>query len=50
MARAQNVKNFDKTTGRSWEDWLGFLEGIGAVSMSHTEAASRVFEAGLTSG
>lgn len=50
MARAQNVKNFDKTTGRSWEDWLGFLEGIGAVSMSHTEAASRVFETVLTSG
>jgi hypothetical protein len=50
MARAQNVKNFEKTTGRSWEDWLKFLEGIGAASMSHTEIANRVFETGLPSG
>lgn len=48
--RKQNTSGFLEATGRSWEDWLKFLDGIDAHEMNHTEIASRIAETGLASG
>ena len=37
-------------TGRGWEEWLAFLEGIGARDLSHKDIAKRVKQEGITSG
>ena len=35
-----------KGTARSWNDWLGWLSGIGAHELSHAEIARRVVATG----
>lgn len=37
-------------TGRSWEDWLVWLDGIGARDLPHKETARRVRAEGGTTG
>ena len=37
-------------TGRSWDDWLAWLEGIGARDLDHKEIARRVKAEGGTTG
>jgi len=40
----------EKGTARSWQDWLAFLEEIGADRLSHKEIAERVAATGDASG
>ena len=48
--QTMNTDNFSASTGRSWEQWLAFLTGIGAGKLSHTEIAQKVFDTGDASG
>lgn len=36
----------EKATGKSWDDWLGFFDSIGAKNLSHKDIAKKVHEAG----
>jgi len=48
--RKQDTAGFLKATGRSWEDWIGFLDGIGAAELTHTEIARRIHGTGFANG
>ncbi len=50
MVKPISTKNFETATGQGWEEWLAFLDGIGASELSHTEIARRVFDTGKASG
>lgn len=50
MTRPANTAAFAKATGRSWEQWLTFLEAIGARDLPHQEIAQRIFDTGDASG
>src|SRR5690606_39188985 len=41
---------FAEKTGKSWQGWLDFLDGIGARDLSHTEIARAIVETGEASG
>jgi hypothetical protein len=45
-----NTAAIEKGTGRSWNEWLAFLESIGAEKLSHKQIAERVTASGHTSG
>lgn len=38
------IKPIERATGRSWDHWLAFMEGIGASSLTHHEIATKVLE------
>ena len=44
------LENFARTTGRSWEKWLEFLNEIGAGELTHTEIAQRIHDTGDATG
>ena len=48
--QANQHKNFEAATGRTWEGWVAFLDGLDARKLSHTEIARRIFDTGLASG
>lgn len=50
MTRPANIDAIGRGTARSWEDWLDFLEEIGARDLSHKEIARRVKDTGDASG
>ncbi len=50
MVRKINTEPFAEKTGRSWEQWVAFLDGIGAKEMSHGEIAQRVLDTGDATG
>ena len=50
MVKPTSTKNFEAATGRTWEGWVAFLDGIDARKLSHTEIARRIFDTGLASG
>lgn len=50
VTRKQHTSKFGEVTGRAWEDWIVFLDGIGARDLTHTEIARRIEETGLASG
>jgi hypothetical protein len=39
-----------RKTGRSWEEWLAFLEQVGAADLSHKEIARLIKDTGDASG
>ena len=45
-----NTAAIEKATGKSWADWLAFLETINAKDLPHKEIAQRVHEDGGVSG
>jgi len=44
MTEPANITGIEKATNRSWDEWVAFLGGIGAESLSHTEIAKRVHD------
>jgi hypothetical protein len=36
MVKPISTGNFETATGRSWEEWLAFLDDIKASQLSHT--------------
>lgn len=48
--RKENTENYAENTGRSWTEWLTFLDGINARDLSHTEIAKRVKDTGEVTG
>lgn len=50
MVTRKQSTDFLDATGRSWEDWLKFLDGIKASELNHTEIAKRIMATGLTNG
>lgn len=50
MTKPANTSAFASKTGKSWEDWITYLDGIGARDLSHKEIASRIVETGEASG
>ena len=50
MVKPISTKNFEGATGRAWEGWVAFLDGIDARKLSHTEIARRILDTGLASG
>lgn len=49
-SRAMSTETIAEGTGRSWEDWLVWLDGIGARDLPHKDLAQRVKSEGGTTG
>jgi hypothetical protein len=50
MVQPVNTTNFAKSTGRSWDEWLAFLEAAGAKNLSHKDIAQRIYDTGDATG
>ena len=50
MVKPSNIAAIANGTARGWEEWLAFLDSIGAEGMSHKEIARHVQETGDASG
>lgn len=48
--KPMSTEPVESGTGRSWEDWLTWLEARGARDLAHKEIARRVKEEGKTTG
>jgi hypothetical protein len=44
MTKPSNVESIEKGTGRLWQEWAAFLEGIKARDLTHREIADKVYE------
>ncbi len=44
MATNSRIKSVERATNRSWDEWLQFMEAIGANRLSHHEIAAKVLE------
>ena len=44
MATDSRIKAIERTTNRTWDEWLQFMEGIGAKNLSHHEIATKLLE------
>lgn len=44
--KPSNIKSLETGTGKSWEEWLQFLDGIHAKDLPHDEIAKKVNEHG----
>lgn len=44
MTKPANIDAIEDTTGISWKEWVYFLEGENASSLSHKEIAQKVYE------
>lgn len=44
MATNSRIKSVERATNRTWEEWLQFMEAIGAKHLSHHEIATKVLE------
>jgi hypothetical protein len=44
MAADSRIKAIERATGRTWDEWLQFMEGIGAKHLKHPAIATRVLE------
>lgn len=38
------IPGIERATGRPWDDWLRFLDGVGAAQLDHRAIAARVHE------
>ncbi|GAA3599183.1 hypothetical protein GCM10022198_24330 [Klugiella xanthotipulae] len=43
MAQSSRIPAIERATERDWDDWLAFLDNIGASDLSHAEIAQAVF-------
>lgn len=44
MATNPRIKPVERATGRSWDEWLRFMEAIGARDLDHRSIALKVYE------
>jgi hypothetical protein len=44
MTTNSRIKAIERTTNRTWDEWLQFMDGIGARNLSHHEIATKVWE------
>ncbi|MBZ0294610.1 MAG: hypothetical protein K8L99_18745 [Anaerolineae bacterium] len=44
MAENSRIKAVERATGRTWEEWLQYMDRIDAKNLSHHEIASRLLE------
>ncbi|MFV0634560.1 hypothetical protein [Demequina sp.] len=44
MTSPARIESIEKGTGRSWDAWVAFLDGIGAAELDHTAIAARVLD------
>lgn len=44
MATNPRIRPVERATGRSWDEWLGFMDAIGAEDLDHHRIALRVHE------
>lgn len=44
MSTNPRIKPIERATGRPWEQWVQFLDGLGAKDLSHQDIASKVYE------
>lgn len=42
MTKPSNFAAIEKTTGKTWEEWVKYLEGIGAKDLPHKDIANHV--------
>lgn len=42
MAEVSRIKPVERATGRSWDEWLEFLNALGAKDLSHAAIAEKV--------
>lgn len=44
MAKNSRIQAVERATNRTWEEWLQYMEGIGAKDLSHHEIATHLLE------
>lgn len=44
MVKAHSTAGIEKTSGRSWEDWVALLDAAGAEKLKHSEIATLSYE------
>ena len=44
MPTNSRIKAVERATNRTWDEWLQFMDGIGAKKLSHHEIATKVLE------
>jgi len=44
MTTDSRIKAVERATNRTWDEWLRYMEGIGAKNLSHHEIATKVLE------
>jgi hypothetical protein len=44
MTTNARIKPVERATNRTWDDWLRFMDGIGAADLDHQAIALRVYE------
>jgi hypothetical protein len=44
MAANSRIEAVERATNRTWDEWLRFMDSIGATKLSHHEIATRVLE------
>lgn len=44
MTTNSRINPIERATNRTWDDWLQFMDGIGAKNLSHPEIATKVWE------
>lgn len=44
MPRAVNTAAIERATGKPWQEWLVWLEDIGAATLTQEEIAQKVYE------
>jgi hypothetical protein len=44
MAANSRIKAVERATNRTWDEWLQYMDGIGAKNLSHHEIATLVIE------
>ena len=45
MATNSRIEAIERATGRSWDDWLAFMDRIGAKDLDHHAIATRLASA-----
>src|SRR5688572_9712134 len=44
MTTNSRIKPIERATNRTWDEWLQYMDGIGARNLSHHEIATKVLE------
>jgi hypothetical protein len=44
MAANSRIKAVERATNKTWEEWLQFMDGIGAKNLTHHEIATKLLE------
>lgn len=44
MATNPRIASIERATGRTWDEWLTFMEGINAKDLNHHDIALKVFD------